>query len=132
MGRLYEWKVKSVRKANSEDLSDVIIGTQWKCIGTDEETGLVGEFNGATPFSMHSINTGSFITYEDLTEEVVIGWIKNVASSSNDIRYWEHIDGVITKEINKQKYEHKEVPGDLLPWYTGSVMTYPTASMPPI
>jgi hypothetical protein len=131
MARIYEWSIKRITKSDSSDLNGVIVGTQWKLIGTDDD-GEFGQFDGATPFPISNVNPDDFTPYEELTEELVLGWVKNVASSSNDATYWAHIDGQITKEINKKRNSIIDVPVDMTPWYTGSVFTYPSASLPPV
>jgi hypothetical protein len=116
MGYTYEWKVTGVKKVNSENIDEAIIGTQWKVVCTDED-GNTGEFVGATPFDLNSINTGSFTAYADLNEEQVLGWIKTVVSGSNRItNYWGHIQGQMDKQINKSKLSFTEVSDISLPW----------------
>jgi hypothetical protein len=116
MGYTYEWKVTGVKKVNSENIDEAIIGTQWKVVCTDED-GNTGEFVGATPFDLNSINTGSFTAYADLNEEQVLGWIKTVVSGSNKMtNYWGHIQGQMDKQINKSKLSFTEVSDISLPW----------------
>jgi hypothetical protein len=126
MGYTYEWKVKGLRKGNSNDVTDAIIGTQWTVIATDETDGITGEFNGATPFDLNSINTGSFIAFSELQEEQVIGWIKEHVSGSNRAtNYWDHIQGRIDKDIQAKRGSYSNLLEDELPWkpnpttYTG-------------
>ncbi len=56
----YTWKITSLKKSNSGDLENVIIGTRWECTGTDSD-GVTGTFVGATPFSVNSINPENFV-----------------------------------------------------------------------
>ncbi len=76
MGYTYEWKLTGLRKQNTSNLNDVVVGTQWRLTATDED-GNVGSFNGATPFEVQDLNGDGFIDYKDLTEELVLGWVKN-------------------------------------------------------
>jgi hypothetical protein len=116
MGYTYEWKVTGVKKVNSENIDEAIIGTNWKVVCTDED-GNTGEFVGATPFDLHTIDTGSFTAYADLNEEQVLGWIKNVVSGSNSLtNYWFHIQGQMNKQIEKSKLTFTEVSDFSLPW----------------
>jgi hypothetical protein len=116
MGLTYDWKLIGLKKQNSEIINDAIIGTQWKITATDED-GTVGTFTGATPFKISEINTGSFTEYAELTEEQVLGWIKNVVSGSNaSTNYMEHINGQIAKEINSNKFTKLDVAEADLPW----------------
>jgi hypothetical protein len=116
MGYTYEWSVTGIKKATSTNIDEAIIGTRWKVVCTDED-GNTGEFVGATPFDLHTINTGSFTAYADLNEEQVLGWIKNVVSGSNRMtNYWEHIQGQMDKQIERTKYSFTEVSDVSLPW----------------
>jgi hypothetical protein len=111
----------------SENIDEAIIGTQWKVVCTDED-GNTGEFVGATPFDLNSINTGSFTAYADLNEEQVLGWIKTVVSGSNRMtNYWGHIQGQMDKQITRSKLSFTEVSDVGLPWSptSGSVTPDP-------
>lgn len=123
MGFTYEWKLTGLKKQNSENVNDAVIGTHWKLIATDED-GIEGTFTGATPFSIDTINTGSFTAYNELTETQVLSWIKNHVSGSNpSTNYMAHINGVIENEINSKKWVKLEVSEADLPWspISGSV-----------
>jgi hypothetical protein len=123
MGYTYEWSVIGLKKSNPTtlDVTNAIIGTQWKVVATNEN-GVTGEFTGATPFELKSIETGSFIPYEDLTEDIVIGWIKETVSGSNSTtNYWSHIQGRIEKQIAEKSNTEIELLSHELPWSTGSV-----------
>jgi hypothetical protein len=132
MAYTYEWKVKNLKKAtNANDLSDVIIGTQW-IVTAINENGYSASFNGATPFKPENINSDNFVSFEDLTEEQVIGWIKPVVSGSTSLPgYWEHIMGQIEKEIKRDTQVHVELLAGDLPWTSHSIDTpaRPTAHL---
>ena len=115
MGFTYEWKLTSLKKQNTADLTDVIVGTQWKLTGTDED-GYSGVFNGATPFQVQDLNGDGFIDYRDLTEELVLGWIKNHVSGSTPANYMNHINQQIQRQIDHTKFLTMDVPENDLPW----------------
>jgi hypothetical protein len=124
MGYTFNWKLIGLKKSNSEQLPNAVIGTNWTVTGIDED-GNEGTFTGATPFKISEINTGSFTEYSELTEEQVLGWVKNVVSGSySSTNYWNHIEGVISKEINSKKYTYVEVSNLDLPWSPGSGSSY--------
>lgn len=128
MGLTYEWKLVGLKKQNSDNVNNAVVGTQWKIIATDED-GNEGSFTGATPFSISQINTGSFTPYNELTEAQVIGWIKNHVSGSNSSNnYMEHINGQILKEITSKKWAKVEVAEVDLPWSPTSGSTTPYAA----
>jgi hypothetical protein len=115
MGYTYEWKLIGLKKQNAEFLNDAIVGTNWKVTATDED-GNVGSFTGATPFKISQINTASFTEYSQLTEEQVLGWIKDYVSGSGQTNYMGHINEMITKEINANKWVSLQVSEEDLPW----------------
>lgn len=122
MGYTYEWSITGLKKSNPSglDVTDAIVGTQWKVVATNED-GVTGEFTGATPFQLTSIQTGSFIPYEELTEDIVLGWIKEHVSGSNPVtNYWSHIQGRIEKQITEKSTTVVELLSHELPWGTGS------------
>ena len=134
MAYTYEWKVKSIKKAeNANDLSNVIIGTQW-IVTAITENGYSASFNGATPFTPADVDPNNFTPYEELTEETVLGWIKNVASGSTSMPgYWDHISERIQKDLDKEIQNHKTLETVDLPWYvsgsTDEVSLNPTAHL---
>ncbi len=121
MGYTYEWKIVGLKKGNNTDcnLDNVIIGTQWKVKCTDED-GVSGEFMGATPFDLKSVDPDNFTPYESLTESQVLVWIKNHVSGSQPTNYWDHIQGRIDREILGKKASITNVMTDDLPWSSTS------------
>lgn len=109
MAITYTWKVISLRKTNDASLSNIIVGTNWQCEGTDEE-GYSGIFYGATPFDLSSVDQQNFISFEDLTEAIVLEWIKGEVISN----YWDHVQAQIEKQINLKKNPIVDVLN--LPW----------------
>ncbi len=115
MGLTYDWKLVGLRKQNTDTLSDVIVGTTWRLTGTDED-GNSGIFNGATPFEIQDLNGDGFVDYRDLTEELVLDWVKNHVSGSTASNYMNHINQQIQKQIDYVKYARTEVAEVDLPW----------------
>jgi hypothetical protein len=115
MAYTYDWKLVGLRKQNTEELSNVVVGTNWKVTATDED-GNVGTFVGATPFTPQDLNGDGFIDYHDLSEDLVLGWVKSVVSGSSPTAYWDHINQQITREIEATKYHRITVMEDDLPW----------------
>jgi hypothetical protein len=124
MGLTYNWTLTSLRKQNTDTLSNVIVGTQWKLVGTDVD-GNSGTFNGATPFEIRDLNNDGFVDYRDLTEDLVMGWIKNEVSGSTPANYMNHINQQIQRQIDHTKYVNMDVQERDLPWSptSGSVVT---------
>lgn len=116
----YEWKIISLRRKDSPTLNNIIVQVQWKKIGTDEN-GNIGEFNGATPFELSTVDTNNFIAYEDLTEEIILNWIKSVVIDS----YEEHVNSQIEKQIEQKINPVVEVIRGF-PWESEEeILSYP-------
>jgi hypothetical protein len=135
MGLTYDWKLTALKKQHTENLSDVVIGTNWKLTGTDEESGLTGVFNGATPFEVKNVNTSSFTPYAELSEEQVLNWVIDYVSGSNRAtNYMPHINQMIWRQIDQIKYSKMEVHETDLPWSptSGSVTPDPSQIAPAV
>jgi hypothetical protein len=114
----YTWEITSIKRKDTPSLSNVIVQTYWKKIGTDEN-GNQGTFSGATPFDLSTVDPDNFVAYEDLTEEMVLSWIQSVVVDG----YEEHVNGVIAKQIEDQVNPVVEDNGNSLPWVTVDTST---------
>ena len=104
-----------VAPTGSDDHNDVVTRVKYNYKGVDEN-GYSGSFAGVTPMPTPS---GSFIPFEDLTEEEVIDWLEVVTTGSQ-----QHMQQQIQKQISNQ-IDPQYVPAPL-PWSTGSVPPPPT------
>lgn len=102
----YTWKVTDMKTIDVDGVQNAVIQTYWEKKGTDEN-GNEGTFAGATPFPVSSIDPEDFIPFEDLTEEIVLGWIESVVVG----QYEQHVNEQIQKQINQKLVKD---PG--LPW----------------
>jgi len=108
MSITYTWKVKSVKVRDGNGVASAVVQTYWDKIGTDS-SGHTGTFAGATPFPLESVNPESFIAFEDLTEEIVLGWIQSIVIGD----YEKHVNEQIQKQIDDVKSPIVEPD---LPW----------------
>ena len=116
MGYTYEWKLTGIKKQNTDELSNVVVNTYWNVKAVDEN-GYSGSFTGATPLSLNALNPQTFTEYNNLTEEQVLGWVKEIVSGSNrNTNYWDHIQSQINKQIDVSKYQRVMVMEGDLPW----------------
>ena len=90
----YTWKLTSLKRKDTDVAQNIVVQTFWKKIGTDAN-GNVGEFSGATPFDLSTVDPDNFVSYEDLTEEMVLGWIQSIVVGS----YEEHVNERIAEQI---------------------------------
>ena len=97
MAITYTWEVTGVKVKNEGDHTDAVVQTYWKKIGTDEN-GNVGSFSGATPFSAADVAAEDFVAFNDLTQDIVLGWIQAEVVDG----YEEHVNGKIQEQIDEQ------------------------------
>lgn len=113
MSVTYTWKLLELRKTSAANLSNVVVGTRWLCTGTDEE-GNEGTFNGATPFSVTSVDPNNFVDWNNLTEATVMGWVQDILNRGG----LDHVQSQIQKQIDLKKNPVTEVSGNSFPWIT--------------
>lgn len=106
----YTWKLKSLKRKDSSDLKNIIVQTYWKKIGINSN-GTEGVFEGATPFDLKTVNPNNFVPYEELTEEMVLSWIKSQVVG----QYEQHVNEQIAKQIEEKERPVVEVTGGF-PW----------------
>lgn len=73
------------------------------------ENGISGSFLGTTPIPSPS---GSFIPFNELTEEEVVNWLEVVSDKP-------HMQNIIQQQINNQ-INPQNIPAPL-PWNSGSI-----------
>lgn len=136
MSLTYTWKIDSLKVKDEENvdgatLPEAVYQTYWTITGTNS-SGQSGTWSGATPFSAKNVPANSFVAFKDLTEETVLGWVKNVVNS--DAGYKAHIDEQLLKRIDEQFGNAKDVGADALPWATGEDVTPtpPPVENPPV
>lgn len=112
MALTYTWKITGLRKqdqvnADGETLPGAVVQTYWECHGTDANDN-TAHFSGATPFSAENVPAGSFTAFADLTEEIVLGWVRNVVES--DPSYMAHIEERIIDQIGQSTVQDAPMP----------------------
>ena len=127
MATSYSWKITGIKKVDTPDLTGVIFQTYWKKIGTDTD-GSTGEFSGATPFDPKTVDPENFTAFEDLTEDQVLGWIKDVVVGD----YERHVNEQIARQIYEKKVTIAEVNDGALPWQPPAPDTAETAAPAPL
>jgi hypothetical protein len=102
---IYTWEVTGMKTDDIDGFQNTVIRTYWIKKGIDSD-GNEGTFNGATPFYPDSIDGENFIPYEQLSEEIVLGWIQNYIDSD----YEQHINDQIQKQIEDRKSKSPSLP----------------------
>lgn len=108
----YTWKITGVKTLDVNGVENAVVQTYWEKIGTDSN-GIEAKFTGATPFTHASIDPDKFVPFTDLTEELMLDWIKNVVVGS----YEEHVNDQIQKQIDL-----KSIKQPSLPWVSEEIV----------
>jgi hypothetical protein len=106
----YTWQLTSLKRKDTPDLKNIVVQTYWKKTGTDKN-GNEGSFSGATPFDLSSVDSTKFTSYKDLTEEMVLGWIKSIVVGD----YERHVNEQIENQIENMVSPTTSVTGGF-PW----------------
>jgi hypothetical protein len=109
----YTWKLTSLKKATNTSISNAIIRTEWDYTGTDVD-GDTGTFHGVSDFDITQINAESFVPFEELTEEIVLDWVKQFVDGL--VGFYQHMDEHIYKQINDKKLVIDSVSDTDFPW----------------
>lgn len=99
----YSWSVDSLltdTEVNDSDVSfsNSVVHVRWQKIGVDSD-GNQGSFQGATPFTAINSNLEDFISFDQLQESDVIGWVQNVVVGDYEI----NVNNFIQAQINEIK-----------------------------
>jgi hypothetical protein len=118
MAITYEWKIMSLSvKDEGPEYPNAVVVVKWRKTGTDEN-GKQAHFDGSTPFSAVGVLPENYIPFSQLTEEVVLGWVRNKIEArvtAGDITFCE--DDMINEYIQVQIDLLKDpVRPEPLPW----------------
>ena len=109
----YTWKLDRIKRKTTSDVTNAIVQTYWTKTGTDD-AGNEGTFSGATPFPLETVDADNFIAYDQLTADIVLGWIKDVVVGD----YEAHVNAQIAKEIDAKVSPEAEDNEADFPWTT--------------
>lgn len=110
MSITYDWKITTSKTKNEGLYEKVIVQSYWTKTGTDEN-GNVGTFSGTTNFTTSNVPENfTFIPFENVTDEMILNWIKESIS----VDFEQQINNIITKQINDKINPTGEITP---PWY---------------
>ena len=110
MSMTYTWKVTGMKVEDQtnefgQTLPNAVIQTYWEKTGTDAD-GNTGTFAGATPFTAAHVPVEDFTSFDQLTENQVLGWIQAVVVGD----YENHVNAQIQKQIDDQAISEPPLP----------------------
>lgn len=98
-------KTKDITSTTDTNLADAVVQTYWKVSYTDSD-GNEAFFSGASPLDVDEMTDDEFVSLADLTEEVVIGWVKEVVEGG----HLDHVKEQLQKQINEQVVNEPSLP----------------------
>lgn len=107
MAFTYEFKIKQMNTMDQGPNKDAVVRVSWEATGTNE-SGETGTFVGTTPFSAEDVAPAEFIPFDQLTQDIVVGWIKQAINKMPN--YQNHIDLIVQKQIDDRKVKDPPLP----------------------
>ena len=105
MSITYTWSITSIKTKTEGTNVNAVVQTYWKKTGKDSADH-EGTFSGATPFTTTTMPAGAvFVPFDQLTEEIVLGWVKAVVVGG----YEEHVNSQIAKQIDENTLDVRNI-----------------------
>jgi hypothetical protein len=104
----YTWKIHAITKRTINSIDNVVFTVVWEKFGIEDD-GYSGSIKSAANFNIGDIDESSFVPYDQLTEEIVIDWVKNFIDE-------ESVNRGIEIEIEKARSGWIQVDDQNLPW----------------
>ena len=102
MANTYNWQIHALdTRPSQDDLSNVVYNIHWTLIATSDQLDDDGNAYTAESIGTQSIETGdvtNFTAFEDLTQEIVEGWVEDSELDVDGIKA--SLDAQIEKAIN--------------------------------
>lgn len=98
-------KTKDIVSVENTNLADAVVQTYWKVEYTDA-AGNTANFSGATPLDVSEMTDQEFVNLADLTEDIVVSWIKEHVVDS----YLDHVLGRLQKQLEEQIVNEPTLP----------------------
>lgn len=96
----YTWSFPAIDVyKNQGSYTDVVYSIHWRLRGVDQSTSYSAEVYGVQSVAPYNPDSGSFIPYENLTEETVTTWVTD-AMGERYGNFTSSIDTQIENEIN--------------------------------
>lgn len=102
------YKVTGLKTLNIPDLGNFVSEATW--VATTVENEIEASVAGVSYFEVTEANADEFVPYEDISEELVIGWIEQKVTGG----YYEHLVFLLNKELDSKRFT--ETVADSFPW----------------
>lgn len=96
----YIWNVTNLYTINTATESNYVVDAVYSVVGTEESGGTTYTAELTNTASFEVIQGESFVPYKDLTDAIVVGWIKNQLGEINISNLEASVGGMIDSQIN--------------------------------
>jgi hypothetical protein len=97
----YTWTVEKLLVKDIDDMKDYVVDASFDVSGTEEVDGTEYSYTLRTNNASFKVSEGSdFISFEDLTNEIVVSWIKEMLGPQGVADYEAAVGGQIDAKIN--------------------------------
>ena len=115
MANTYRVRLISLKKENLENLQNAIVEVNWTIVAEDDDSNSAA-YDNKTTFDLNSVDSQNFILYEDLTEEAVVNWVKDVIGFETDNAHWLSIKNMVDTELERRYNQKRMVYSHQFPW----------------
>jgi len=95
----YTWKVTNLYTIDTDTETDYVVDAIYEVVGTEESGGetYTSSLIGTATFEV--VQGDSFTPYADLTDAMVVGWVKEELGADGVSNYEASVGGMIDSEI---------------------------------
>ncbi len=109
----YTWTVDSLYTKDIEGEKNYVVDVMFTVSGEEEVDGKIYSSElDSNPLSFDASKKEDFISYDDLTNEIVVGWIKDSLGAESVASYEAAVGAMIDSKINPPVSPSKPA----LPW----------------
>lgn len=95
----YSWKLIALKKEDVDaSHPQSVVHAKWSKTGTDE-SGKSATFQGACRFSVANVSPENFIPYDELTDDIILGWVQDILNRGG----MDRVDKTIIDLIEESK-----------------------------
>lgn len=94
---IYKWTIDRMYTVNQPD-PDYVVNVLWTLTG--DQDGTVASIGGNSQFAPPADAGGNFTPYDQLTQEQVIGWVKDGLGPDGVANYEANVQGQINSILN--------------------------------
>ena len=100
MANTYSWDCKTVDTyPTHSELTDVVYNVHWRLTGVDESGEHQASVIGTQIVPVENIDASSFVAFENLTNEIVVGWVQVALGPERVAEFLSAVDAQISEKM---------------------------------